>query len=155
MSLYFTDEEIEIGNKILNKYTNNNEFGCLLFGSRKYEIPWEYNWEKPLIDIVEQNKDITWFYYCQIPLEKTRFNFVKNKVNFAEILKDYNLRDSVRIQLYIKNQAKLNVGYQSGINDSVGSKNTENYCIPYPKQFLNSNIGRGITYFINGSEFKI
>lgn len=153
--LYFSEEEKELGDKIIKECIGEEEYGCLLFGSRKFEIPWDYEWEKPLIELVEKNKDLPFFYFCQIPIEKTRFNIPDKLINFQDILKNYNQEESLRIQFYIKNKAKINIGYQSGINDSVGSRNTEMHCIPYPKQFLGSNIVKGINYYIKGEHFKI
>lgn len=148
--LYFSQSEIEEGDKLIKKYIGDIEYGCILMACRIYPVPWGYKYELPLIEIIKENKDIPWFYYSQIPIEETSFNIPNTLIDFNTILSEYSFKDKIRLQLYIKNKAKLNVGYQAGINDAVGSRNTEMHCIPHPDHAIGSNIGRGINYYING-----
>jgi hypothetical protein len=65
-----------------------------------------------LLKELEHYKDLTFFYYGSKDIKDTIFNNTKC-INF----KDLNI--PIRIQLYIKTKALVNIGYQSGVNDSV------------------------------------
>ena len=108
--LYFSSEEIEIGDKIIKNYTNN-KYGTLLLTNTVKEY-YSDNINNLLLEELEQYKDLTFFYYGSKNIKDTIFNNIKH-INF----KDLNI--PIRIQLYIKTKALVNIGYQSGINDSI------------------------------------
>ena len=124
--LYFTEEEQLIGNHIINQYTNNNQYGCILLASRLEHLNncWDINIpsiQNLLVEIrkLSLDKDFKFFYYSSFDITKTYwadvFNITEhNFINFANI-KDCPLR----IQWYIKSKAAYNISYQSGFNDCV------------------------------------
>jgi hypothetical protein len=108
--LYFSPEEINIGNKIIETYTKR-EFGTLLLTNTVKEY-YSDDINNLLLKELEQYKDLIFFYYGSKDIKDTIFNSTKC-INF----KDLNI--PIRIQLYIKTKALVNIGYQSGVNDSV------------------------------------
>jgi hypothetical protein len=108
--LYFSPEEIELGENIIKKYTNGKYGTLLLTNTVKEYYSDETN--SLLLKETQQYKDLTFFYYGSKDIKDTIFNSIKC-VNF----KDLNIH--IRIQLYIKTKALVNIGYQSGVNDSI------------------------------------
>jgi hypothetical protein len=109
--LYFSQEEIIEGNSIIEKYLKDKKFGTLLLTNTVKEFyPEEVN--KILLEEVNSFSDLTYFYYGSKPIKETIFKHI-NYIDF----KDLNL--PIRIQLYIKTKALVNIGYQSGVNDAV------------------------------------
>ena len=100
--LYFSNKEINLGNKIIEEYVGDNEFGALIISDR-YDFS-----SDNLINKVLKDNTIPYFYYSSVPLEQTSFNFIDKALNLRHI--------NLRIQLYIKSKAELNVGNQCGTN---------------------------------------
>jgi predicted O-methyltransferase YrrM len=96
--LYFSDEEKEMGDKIINEYTDG-EFGCLLISDR-----YDYTMDKLMIDVIDSN--LKHFYWTERPIEQTSFSFIDKALDMKNM--------PVRIQLYIKSKAKYNVSNQCG-----------------------------------------
>ena len=147
--LFFDEDEIKEGEKIIEKYTKGRNFGTLLLHSSRANIPfpWSYEIEKGIIEEANECKDLPFFYYTQDLIENTRFNFLQNGINF----KDLNI--DIRIQMYIKSKALINIGYQSGINDSVSTRTTK-MSIATPYESIHSNITRGVKYFYKNGVIK-
>jgi len=130
--LYFSDDEIKFGDSIIQEYSGE-EFGTLLLSDR-----YEYNTElqdEAMIKIIRDN-DIPYFYWTSVPIRKTSFNFIKKALDLRHI--------HPRIQLYIKTKAKLNVGNQCGVNDTV-CRYTKTYTIPRSSD-LRENFIKGQVY---------
>jgi len=108
--LYFSPEEIKIGDEIIETYTSG-EYGTLLLTNTVKEY-YSDDINNLLLKELEQYKDLTFFYYGSKDIKDTIFNNTKC-INF----KDLNI--PIRIQLYIKTKALINIGYQSGVNDSI------------------------------------
>ena len=113
--VYWTDQEKAAGDHIIKEHVDG-EFGCLLISNRfgtqngKYDEDTykrdTYNMTKILKD-----NDLPYFYWSHIPLESTPFNFITKALNIRHI--------SMRVQLYIKSKAKLNLSNQCGTNHMV------------------------------------
>ena len=130
--LYWSQEEQEVGNKIIKQHSNG-EFGCLLISDR-----YDYTQDTLIIDKLKEY-DIPYFYYTEKPLEQTDFNFINAALDLRHI--------PVRIQLYIKSKAVVNISNQCGTNHLV-SRYSE--CFEIQRQFpLKHNLVRGITYLDN------
>jgi len=130
--LYWSDKEIELGDKIIKEYVGDKEFGGFL-------ITHTYPFDKDelFIKILKDNP-IPYFYYTPIPLEETSFNFIERALDLRHI--------DVRMQLYIRSKARLNVsGYQNGLTHTV-ARYTKNYQLQrdFP---IGSNCIKGETYF--------
>jgi hypothetical protein len=118
--LYFSDEEKQFGDKIIQEHCPDNKFGTLLISNR-------YQGEGR--DRIQQKLDeynLPMFYWTNVP--DTVFKF-KKCLDMRYI--------STRIQLYIKTKAIFNVGNQSGMNDTIA-----NYAPTFtvPRGNLGSNI---------------
>ena len=133
--LYFSDDEIEMGNKIIEEYTNG-EFGTLLISDR-----YDYSNDNLIIDILQDNS-IPYFYYSPVPIEQTSFNFIDKALDMRHI--------NIRLQLYIHSKARLNIGNQSGTLQ-LGVRNSKIYNVQ--RQFpMGGNLVRGENYLKD--EFK-
>jgi hypothetical protein len=113
--LYWSKEEKELGDKIIKKFVNNKEFGCLLISKRfgtqfgKYDKKSFINDNNKIKHLLSNNK-LPYFYWTYKPLNQFDFNL-------NSILDMHNM--NLRIQLYIKSKAKVNIGNQCGTNHCV------------------------------------
>ena len=148
--IYFSPEEIDKCENIINKYMGSDNYGCLLFASRLERFKnkkWEG--EEHLYPFAEQYRNSPIFYYSQIPLTNTPWdNFFPNRIDFSKL----NL--TIREQIYIKRKALFNIGYQSGITDasSGGGSNIITLC---PYDTIRENCVRGTRYVYTDGRNKI
>ena len=134
--LFFDENEIEFGNSIIESYINKKEYGTLLLTNSVKEY-YDDETNSLLLKEIDKYKDLTFFYYGSKPLEDTIFKNIK-------IIDLKTLDLPIRIQLYIKAMAQVNIGYQSGINDTI-STYSQVICTP-STDTLGTNIVRGIKY---------
>jgi|TARA_R100000030_G_scaffold43373_2_gene32727 hypothetical protein len=113
--IFFSKEEIEKGRKLIASYEN---FGYINVSST-YGSTADSNL---LLDKIKEYGDINWFYYGEKALKETNLNFIKNYVE----VKPMNL--SIREQMYIKTQAKVNIGNETGMM-LWGAKYSETYVL--------------------------
>lgn len=140
-SLYFSKEEIELGNKIIKEHVGNNDFGCLLlsnrFGTQKGKFDDKtYKHDVHSIKKLLNEHKYPYFYWSYIPINETEFDFINKALDMRHI--------SLRIQLYIKTKAKINIGNQCGTSEIIPrySKVYESQ-----RQFpIKSNFVEGIIY---------
>ena len=113
--MYWSNEEKKLGDYITKKHCKG-DFGCLLISNRfgtqhsKFDQKSFDRDTKNISGILKENK-IPYFYWSYKPLNKTPFSFIDKALNLRHI--------DLRIQLYIKSKAKLNVGNQCGTNHLV------------------------------------
>ena len=124
--IYFTDEEREIGDYIINKRAPEG-FGTLLLSNR-FNKDRDYNFMKKALD---KNK-MPYFYWVSNPSLLSMFD-VKTVFDFRNV--------DIRVQMYIKPQSKVMVGNMSGA-DIMFPRYTKVYMAPREKGF-GSNIVRG------------
>ena len=133
--LYFSDEEISLGDKIIKEYTDG-DFGTLLISNR-----YDYSNDNLIIDILRKNK-LPYFYYSPVPLKQTSFDFIDKALDMRNM--------DIRLQLYIHSKAKLNIGNQSGTLQ-LGVRNSKIYNVQ--RQFpMAGNFVKGENYLKD--EFK-
>jgi hypothetical protein len=135
--LYWSDEEKELGDSIINEYVGDKEFGGLMITNT---YPFDKN--ELMIKVLKDNP-IPYFYYSSIPLEQTPFNFIDRALDLRHI--------DIRIQLYIRAKAKLNVvGHQNGLTQTIARYST-NYQVQrdFP---IGSNFVEGECYLKNKGE---
>ena len=113
--LYWTMHERQLGDKIIRDNTSG-KFGCLLLSDRfgtqngRYD---EESFKRDTLNIksVLTQHDIPYFYWSHSPLDNTPFNFINKALDLRHV--------DLRIQLYIKSRAKLNISNQCGTNHLV------------------------------------
>ena len=110
--LYWSDDEKKLGDGIIKEYTNG-DFGSLLvsdrFGTQKGKHHQEsYDKDTTVISKVLEDNPLPYFYWTSNPIENTPFDFINKVLDMKHI--------DLRIQLYIKSQAKINVANQCGTN---------------------------------------
>ena len=127
--LYWSKEEKEVGDTIINKHCNG-EFGCLLISNR-----YDYTQDKLIIDKLKEYP-LPYFYYTEKPLNQTDFSFIETALDLRHV--------PVRIQLYIKSKAVINISNQCGTNHLVSRYSK---CFEVQRQFpLKHNLVKGINY---------
>ena len=111
--LYFSDEERQIGNDIIDRSVGKDEFGGLLITNRFESSGGRYDEEsnKMLMNVLlEKCGDLPFFYWTYKKPEELPITFNKG----------FDMRHvSTRIQLYIRTKAKLNIGTHCGFLDCV------------------------------------
>lgn len=113
--MHWSDEEKQFGDDVIDEYTDG-EFGYLLisdrFGTQKGKFDKKtYDNETDKISRVLSENELPYFYWTHKPLKETPFDFINDVLDMRHI--------DLRIQLYIKSKAKLNVGNQCGTNHMV------------------------------------
>ena len=139
--LYFSDDEKELGDAIIKEYIGDDDFGCLLVSDRFGTLMGKLN--KKTLDRETQeitkflkNNDLPYFYYTYEPIKNTPFDFIDKALDMKNM--------DLRIQLYIKSKAKVNIGNQCGTNHLV-VRYSDVYEVQ--RQFpIGSNLVRGETY---------
>ena len=135
--IYFSDEEKELGDRIINRYTDG-EYGALLISDR-----YDYTMDKIICDII--NPTLKHFYWTEKPIEQTSFNWIDKALDMRHM--------SIRIQLYIKSKAKYNVGSQCGTTQMI-TRYSDVYTTQ--RQFpMAHNFVRGENYFTDDIKRKM
>lgn len=113
--LYFSEEEIKEGDELIKNFIKDSEFGgfiCTSSQLQKGEF-FEENRNNKLINILNNNK-LKYVYYGGVDIDKTPF---KDHIN---VVLDFNqIKTPLRIQLYIRSKAKINIGYQSSMFEII------------------------------------
>jgi len=115
--LYFTKEEQKLGDQIIKKYVKNKkDFGCLLISDRfgtqygKHDEKTYQNDYKKITKLLNDNV-LPYFCWTYKPLKEIGLDFIDIMLDMRNI--------DLRIQLYIKSKAKVNIGNQCGTNHCV------------------------------------
>lgn len=138
--MYWSDKEIELGDAIIKEYVGDREFGCLLISNRfgtqygKHNVKSYNNDYKKTSDLLNGNQ-LPYFYWSHKPL---------SDIGFGSIDKALDMRHmDLRLQLYIKSKAKVNIGNQCGTTQCIVRYSD---CISIQRQFpMGSNIIKGET----------
>ena len=138
--MYWSDEEKEFGDKIINRYVDG-DFGFLLvskrfgtqFGKHHQE---SYDKDKKVMTKVLKDNPLPYFYWTHKPLKETEFSFIDSALDMRNI--------DLRIQLYIKSKAKINLANQCGVNHSIVRYSE---CYESQRQFpISHNFISGVNY---------
>jgi|TARA_Y100000034_G_scaffold65097_1_gene78759 hypothetical protein len=114
--LYWSDDEKIFGDEIIKEYVGDKEFGSLLVSDRfgtqsgKYDEK-SYNKDTKVMSKVLKDNPLPYFYYSYKPLKETPFDFIDDVLDVKHI--------DLRIQLYIKSMAKVNISNQCGTSQGV------------------------------------
>ena len=138
--MYWSDEEKEFGDKIINRYVDG-DFGFLLvskrfgtqFGKHHQE---SYDKDTKVMTQVLKDNPLPYFYWTHKPLKETEFSFIDSALDMRNI--------DLRIQLYIKSKAKINLANQCGVNHSIVRYSE---CYESQRQFpISHNFISGVNY---------
>ena len=126
--MYWTAEEKTLGDAIINHHTKGEEFGCLMISDRfgqddKKPNPTTFQSHQKKITALLHQNDYLYFYWSYKPPNEFGFNF-KKALNFRHM--------NLRIQLYIKSKAKVNIGIQCGTTQCITRYSK---CISVQRQF--------------------
>jgi hypothetical protein len=143
--LYFSDDEIKLGDDIIKDFTKGKEFGGLLITNRFESTGGRYDEEsnKKLMNLLlERCDDLPFFYWTYKKPNELPIKFNKG----------FDLRNvPTRIQLYIRSKAKLNIGTHCGFLDCVSRySNVFQIQRVFP---LNQNLIEA-EYYINNENYK-
>ena len=138
--MYWSDEEKEFGDKIINRYVDG-DFGFLLVSKRfgtqfgKYHQE-SYDKDKKVMTKVLKDNPLPYFYWTHKPLRETEFSFIDSALDMRNV--------DLRIQLYIKSKAKINLANQCGVNHSIVRYSE---CYESQRQFpISHNFISGVNY---------
>tara|TARA_R100001163_G_scaffold65441_1_gene62605 strand:+ start:404 stop:1876 length:1473 start_codon:yes stop_codon:yes gene_type:complete len=114
--MYWSFEEQELGNSIIREAADDSEFGCLLISDRfgtQYGKHHQETYDKDVQNFMNilTEYQIPYFYYTAKPIEKTEFNWINKLLDMRHI--------DLRVQLYIKSRAKINLSNQCGTNQMM------------------------------------
>ncbi len=139
--MYWSKEEQELGDAIISEYMGDKDYGCLLIsdrfgqdGDKKYDSKVFQSHHEKLTVLLHQH-DYPYFYWSHIPITELGFQFNK-RLDMRHI--------DLRVQLYIKSKAKVNIGNQCGTTQTI-ARYSKSYNIQ--RQFpMGSNIIEGEIY---------
>ena len=114
--MYWSDKEKKLGDAIIKEYVGDKEFGCLLvsdrFGTQYGKHHQEsYDKDTKVMNEVLKNNQIPYFYWSSKPLSDTPFDYIDRLLDMRHM--------DLRLQLYIKSKAKLNIANQCGTNHLI------------------------------------
>ena len=139
--MYWSPEEETLGNAIIKDRTSGKDFGCLLMSDRfgtqygKHHEDTFVKDKKVMVDVLKKNP-LPYFYFTHKPLNDTPFDFIDKALDLRNI--------DLRIQLYIKSKAKLNVSNQCGTSH-LSVRYSE--CYESQRQYpISHNFVEGIKY---------
>ena len=139
--MYWSFEEQELGDSIIQEYVGNKEFGCLLISDRfgtQYDKHHQKTYDKDVQNFTNifTEYQLPYFYYTSNPISVTPFDWIDKILDMKYI--------DLRIQLYIKSKAKINLSNQCGTNQIVVRYSK---CFESQRQFpLAHNFVKGEVY---------
>ena len=113
--IYWNKVEKDFGNMIIGDHVKG-DFGSLLvsnrFGTQRGKHHQEsYDKDTKVITEVLKDNPLPYFYWSAKPLSQTPFDFIEKALDLKHI--------NLRVQLYIKSKAKINISNQCGTNHLV------------------------------------
>ena len=139
--MYWSDEEKSLGDTIIKNTIGDDEFGCLLvsdrFGTQRGKHHQEsYDKDTKVMTKVLEENQMPYFYWMSKPISQTPFNFIDKALDMRHI--------DLRVQLYIKSKAKVNLSNQCGTNHLMVRYSK---CYESQRQYpISHNFVRGETY---------
>lgn len=147
--VYFTEVEVSKCESIIKEHIGSYDYGCLLFAGRleRFKGRWENDYL--LFKDAKKFQGLPVFCYTQYELENTEWDeFFPTRIDFSK----YGL--TIREQIYIKQRAKFNIGYQGGVTEaSSGGTSTMVALCPY--KTIRENCVRGSKYIFFDETSKI
>ena len=147
--VYFSQEEIDKCESIIKEHIGGYDYGCLLFAGRleRFKGRWENDYL--LFDDAKRFEGLPVFAYSQYDLKNTEWDeFFPNIIDFTE------LGLSIREQIYIKQRAKFNIGYQGGVSEASSGADSEMISLS-PYLTIRENCVRGSKYIFFDETSKL
>lgn len=127
--LYFSDDEIRLGESIIERYCADNQFGSMLFATRRPDAfdgcVLTDNILQAMHDIKDNHPDVKYiFYYTDKHFQQTNHSIMNSAIfNNIEFINFDDIPEcsDLRMQLYIKWRSEFNFGVQSGFSDAVSN----------------------------------
>ena len=145
--VYFSEEESTSIDGKLKKLIGDSEFGCLLLASRFKKDKWKG--QEHLIELVKPYYGMPLFYFSEQNLQGSKWEeYFPNLINFS------STNFTIREQIYVKQRAAFNVGYQAGITDAASGYKAKAFTLcPFPT--IRENCIRGGTYVFADGTIKV
>jgi len=140
--LYYSEEEKELGDKLIKKYFGDEEFGGLILSTSELAKGEFYGGkiDEKTHEVLKKYKHLKFCFYSGVNIKETPFDYMNVQLDF----KDTNI--PIRLQCYIREKAKINLGYQSSIYDII-SRMGKVICTSKTMPGLHGdNLMRGIKY---------
>ena len=139
--IYWSEEEKKLGDEIINQHVGDKDFGCLLisdrFGTQRGKHD-EASYENDLnktIKLLKENR-LPYFYWSYKSLGEIGLDSINKILNMRHM--------DLRLQLYIKSKAKINISNQCGTNHLVVRYSK---CYEIQRQFpISHNFIDGLVY---------
>jgi hypothetical protein len=140
--LYWTAEEQETGNQIIDNLYDTNEFGFLYIDdSFFYSINMEESEIQRRRNLIQKeiyNHNLPWLYFSNGVDFRYQCNTAVTDVK--------QIKTSLRIQNYIKSKAKTIIGHQGGYGTDCMTRYSNCYVVPLTPGGLNEHIQLKTTY---------
>lgn len=134
--LYWTDDEKEQGDLIMNTLFKSDEFGFLYIDdSFFYSINFEESDIQRRRDLIQKeinNHNLPWLYFSG----GADFTYTTG----TQVVDVKQLKMTLRVQNYIKSRAKVLIGHQGGYGTDCMSRYTNCYVVPLHPNRLNEHI---------------
>ena len=140
--IYFSEEEKEQGDELITKYFGNEPFaGLITTASQLKQGQFFEDTQNYKLQQVLKDYPLSYVYYGGVSVDQTPFaDSVEVKLDFQQV------PTPMRVQLYIRSKAKVNIGYQSSIFEIV-SRYSQIICTPM-KGGVRENFLPGIKYIV-------
>lgn len=113
--LYFTNDEINQGDRLIKNHIGERTFaGFMCTTSQLADGQFYDDIRNTKLNTTLKTYDYPFVYYGNVPIHKTPF---KDNCDIALDMSNLNL--PLRIQLYIRSRAVVNIGYQSSIYEMI------------------------------------
>ena len=111
--MYWSEDEQRLGDDIISTAARDSDFGCILvsdrFGTQLGKHHQEsYDKDTRVMTKILIENEIPYFYWMSKPMSDTPFDFIEKALDMKHI--------DLRIQLYMKSKAKINISNQCGTN---------------------------------------
>lgn len=134
--LYWTDDEKDMGNSIIETVFGKEAFGFLYIDENFFyqiNLP-EDNIQarRDLIQTELTKHELPWLYFAGN--DNFKYSTTSNTIDVRD------LKTTLRIQNYIKSRAKVIIGHQGGYGTDCMSRYADCYVVPLTKNALNEHI---------------
>ena len=147
--LYFSEKEVAESKEIIKKYVGDEDYGCILLASRIETLKnKEWKGEEFIFPFLEKYKNKPVFVYTERDISNTKWDeYFPKRYHFDE------LGIGIRHQMYIKQKALFNAGYQAGITDACSGETDNIILCPYKS--IRENCVRGNRYIYEDGSTKV